>query len=96
MDFKYLNGKNWLNTTREERQFCAALFSFVRDKPQDFVRLLKKAKWYRDSTLVKLNDDQTDWEVGFEVALGRDLCEESLSDLSKESLIALGKYRNLI
>ena len=95
MDFKYLHDKNWLNTTREERQFCAALFGLVRDKPQDFVRLLKKAKWYGDNTLPKLNN-RTDWEVGFEVALGRDLCEESLSDLSKESLIDLGKYRNLI
>lgn len=85
MQFKYLHYKSWVQTTREERQFCAALFGIVRKTPQEFIRLLEHEA---DSLRGNANDSfngLTVWEMGFEVALGRDLCNDSLK--------CLGPYR---
>ena len=69
MQFGYLNHSSWLDTTREERQFCATLFCKVRKNPKKFIQLCNHA--LSRGTKIVL-DESTDWEVGFEVALGRD------------------------
>lgn len=79
MCFKYLDGKKWVNTTREERQFCAALFGIVRETPNQFIQLLKQsAKPVRGNTTANITfNERTEWEVGFEVALGRDTSNQA-------------------
>ena len=80
MPIGYLHNTNWVQTTREERQFCAALFGIVRKSPQEFIQFLQhEAKSLRRNPLAL--DDQPEWEVGFEVALGRDLTEKPLDFL---------------
>ena len=76
----YLHDKSWVQTTREERQFCAALYGIVRRRPKEFIQLLhRKAKSLRCNPIAL--DDSTEWEVGFEVALGRDLRDQDLNFL---------------
>ena len=72
MNLNYLQGKSWVQTTREERQFCAALFSVLRKRPSEFVLFLHHETECFQSHQIVL-DVETKWEVGFEVALGRDL-----------------------
>jgi len=67
MGFTYLNGKNWLDVTREERLFCAYLYWDIKGKEKDFVLWLNRQK-----TELKLNINDT-WEAGYEVCFYRDL-----------------------
>lgn len=76
----YLHNKSWVQSTREERQFCAALYGIVRRRPKEFIQLLhREAKSLRHKPIAL--DDRTEWEVGFEVALGRDLRGRNLNFL---------------
>ncbi|MBN1152596.1 MAG: hypothetical protein JXA58_05230 [Dehalococcoidia bacterium] len=75
MGFSYLDGKNWLNVTREERLFCAHLYHDLRvgRHEREFVRWLGQAKsrWERPMPQT-LGVDQ-EWEVAYEVCFYRDL-----------------------
>lgn len=62
----YLHNTTWERITREERFFCARLFELTRHAPGDF------ANWL--SSRGDLGLPQTgEWDIGFEVALYRDL-----------------------
>ena len=52
----------------------------VRQRPKEFIQLLQREAEPLRSNPVAL-DDQTEWEVGFEVALGRDLRDQPLDFL---------------
>lgn len=73
MGFSYLNGKNWADITREERFFCAELYSVVKGKEGEFVKFLNsKAKLGLPE-----KDLDAEWECGFEVCFYRDFAHES-------------------
>ena len=64
--------RSWVDITREEREFCAVLFSEVSHHDSEFVEFLN------ENTIVpsegKLNlPTEVDWDIGLEVALYRDL-----------------------
>ena len=93
MGIGYLHDKSWVQITREERQFCAALFGIVRKKPEDFIQLLnRKAKSLRSNSIAL--DDQLEWEVGFEVALGRDLRDQDVEFLGSQRKFDLVFFSN--
>ena len=66
MGFSYLNGKNWLDITREERLFCSYLYWDISGTERDFIT------WLNTNTKLRLNTD-SNWEVGYEVCFYRDL-----------------------
>lgn len=65
MGFKYLDGENWINISREERLFCAHLYWRIRNKKHNFI------KWLNDNKSLGL-DKNCEWEVGYEVCFYRD------------------------
>ena len=91
MSIGYLCDKSWLQTTREERQFCAALFNVVRENPQEFIRLINQEA-LPQRPKVKALDDRALWEVGFEVALGRDLRKPDLSEIGSHRKFDLALF----
>jgi hypothetical protein len=66
MGFSYLQGKSWLDITREERLFCAFLYWDIRSREKDFVA------WLNKNHGLQL-DEEAQWEVGYEVCFYRDL-----------------------
>ena len=62
----YLCGKTWGEITREERVFCAILFSKASADPAAF------AKAVSDRARLALKPDEY-WELGYEVCFYRDL-----------------------
>lgn len=66
MGFTYLDGKNWLNVTREERLFCSYLYWDIKGREKDFVR------WLNENSDLDLRFEDN-WEVGYEVCFYRDL-----------------------
>ena len=66
MGFSYLQGKSWLEITREERLYCAFLYWDVKDREKDFI------SWLNDSHGLQLDSD-AGWEIGYEVCFYRDL-----------------------
>ncbi len=66
MGFKYLNGKSWLDVTREERLFCSFLYWDIRQSERDFII------WLNNNTDLALQVD-ANWEIGYEVCFYRDL-----------------------
>ena len=71
MKLRYLKNKNWLEITREERQCCAVLYGKIRSNPKQFIQLCNSAHPYRRPK-IELDEDAM-WQIGFEVALNRDL-----------------------
>ena len=69
-----LFGLKWIDITREEREFCAVLFSEVRKCPKKFIRFMnREAENLRDpGRCLDLCPDE-DWDVAFEVAFYRDI-----------------------
>lgn len=69
MGFSYLGGKNWSEITRDERYFCAELFSEIKQDVNQFV------KWLNEQMILDLNQFELDaeWEIGYEVCFYRDL-----------------------
>lgn len=66
MGFSYLQGKSWLEITREERLYCAFLYWDIKGREKDFV------SWLDDNHGLQLDSD-AEWEVGYEVCFYRDL-----------------------
>lgn len=66
MGFSYLQNSSWLKITREERLYCAFLYSDIRDREEDFILFLN------NNHNMKL-DSNTEWEAGYEVCFYRDL-----------------------
>jgi len=64
--FSYLDGKNWLNVTREERLFCSYLYHDLRGREMWFV------EWLNKHCELELSL-RRGWEIGFEVCFYRDL-----------------------
>ena len=74
------DSNRWVEITREEREFCAVLFNEIRAQSRVFVNVLnKKLEEKGDQTISSYNN----WDVGFEVALYRDLYFAGV--ISKES-----------
>ncbi len=94
MPFEYLADSTWLQLTREERQFCAALFAVVRQSPKDFIRLINREATPQppNGSSVLTLDEVTTWEVGFEVALGRDLRSSDLSEIGSHRKFDLSLF----
>ncbi len=69
--------QKWIDVTREEREFCAVLFSKILNDCNEFVDFLnKKARVLRGGPLCL--PMSVGWVVGSEVALYRDLMYENL------------------
>jgi len=66
MGLSYLQNKNWLEITREERLYCAFLYWDIKDRERDFI------SWLNDNHGLQLNSD-AGWEIGYEVCFYRDL-----------------------
>lgn len=66
MGFSYLQNKNWLEITREERLYCAFLYWDIKDREKDFI------SWLDNNHGLQLDSDAK-WEVGYEVCFYRDL-----------------------
>jgi len=70
MGFRYLDGKSWSQVTRDERYFCAHLFSLIRSGgAKTFVQRLNEA---HECHL----DDTQEWEIAYEVCFYRDLWQQ--------------------
>ena len=78
MAFPYLKDRHWLDLTRDERFFCAELYQQLKhaDNLRSFLDLvndkLRKPN-AGESRSDRLPTDPGLWEVGFEVALYRDV-----------------------
>lgn len=68
MGFSYLNGKNWLDVTREERLFCSHLYNDLIGVENEFVAWLNEQP--NDKAFELPTQDV--WEIGFEVCFYRD------------------------
>ena len=66
MGFSYLQNKNWLEITREERLYCAFLYWDIKDREKNFI------SWLDDNHGLQLDSD-AGWEIGYEVCFYRDL-----------------------
>ena len=69
MGFSYLKNSNWLDITREERFFCSIAYNYFSPKPNDAI------KFINEISNIDLSKDMINqkWEIGYEVALYRDL-----------------------
>lgn len=76
MGFEYLNGKNWIDVTREERLFCAHLYHKI-NSPQNAKEFIKWINTIESPVKEFKNQNslnsETDWEVSFETCFYRDL-----------------------
>ena len=69
--FPYFFGKKWAEITREERFFCQYLHSLV-EQNRDYMRIF--IDYINEKTKLDLpNDNETEWECGYEVCFYRDL-----------------------
>ncbi|MDD5702227.1 MAG: hypothetical protein PHU23_09290 [Dehalococcoidales bacterium] len=68
MGLRYLNGKTWLQITREERLFCSYLYHDLIGKEKEFVDWLNSQAGQHALDL----PTQDDWEIGYEVCFYRD------------------------
>lgn len=73
MGYSYLKDNYWVDITREERFFCALAYNYFSKDPKNAVKyilgkVLGKAELKKCENFI----DQ-EWEIGFEVALYRDL-----------------------
>lgn len=66
MGFTYLDGKDWIEVTREERLFCSYLYWDIKGKEHRFI------EWLNINSELRLKSEDT-WEVGYEVCFYRDL-----------------------
>ena len=65
MGFSYLDNKNWIDISREERLYCAHLYFQIKGKELQFV------KWLNEFKSMYLTTD-CEWEIGYEVCFYRD------------------------
>ena len=67
MGFSYLENKQWLDITRDERFFCAHLYFEMNKNLTPFLELIAK------NGVINGEDAKPDlWEVGYEVCFYRD------------------------
>jgi hypothetical protein len=70
MGFSYLDGKSWIEVSRDERLFCSELYHELKDneKKKKFIY------WLYNQCSLELNFPELDveWEIGFEVVFYRD------------------------
>lgn len=88
MGLTYLNDKNWSDITREERFFCAELYSAIKDNEAEFVKWLITLD---TMSKVPLNADQ-EWEIGFEVSFYRDLLHDKDEKVKNEDCKEARKF----
>ena len=69
----WLQDEQWLEVTREERQFCADLYSEIRDDPGKLIQFIEEHCAYSKCPQVKRLDSTAKWEVAYEMAYYRDL-----------------------
>ena len=69
MGFSYLGDSYWLDITREERFFCAIAYNYISKEP------VKAIQFINDKAKLGFGDKviNQEWEIGYEVALYRDL-----------------------
>ena len=70
---QWLDGKTWLDITREERNFCADLYLEIRDHPKEFVRFINECHVCSKNASGKSLNETENWEVAYEMAYYRDL-----------------------
>ncbi len=68
MGFSYLNESYWTDITREERFYCALAYNYFSKVPKNAIKLINDKADLEISELVN-----QEWEIGYEVALYRDL-----------------------
>lgn len=66
MSFSYLNGKKWIDISREERLFCAHLYFQIQKDVNKFIDELNRL--FEDLSLPM----DCEWKVGYEVCFYRD------------------------
>lgn len=71
MGFSYLDNKNWIDITREERLFCAHLYWEVKGNEEKFVAWLNSNSKSQSEKGLKLNP-KDNWEMAFEACFYRD------------------------
>ncbi len=69
MGFSYLKNSYWLDITREERFYCSIAYNHFYTKPNDTVAFINGI------SKLGLSEEMInkEWEIGYEVALYRDL-----------------------
>ncbi len=68
--------KTWIEITREERFFCCELYHDIKKDVVGFIKFLN------ENCSVKL-DENTYWEIGYEVCFYRDLIKAEGSSIKK-------------
>lgn len=68
MGFSYLQGKSWLEVTREERLYCSYLYHDLLGKEREFISWLNP-QFKREALTLTGNEN---WEIGYEVCFYRD------------------------
>lgn len=84
MRFHNTGNKTWDEITREERAFCLVLYNLINKKPGCFVENLLCKHLPINPAIKKELRGEEDWQVGFEVALYRDLIHYSKVNNSDE------------
>ncbi len=80
MGFSYLKNNYWVDITREERFFCALAYNCFFKDPKNAVKyIINKAELKKHENFI----DQ-EWEIGYEVALYRDLFHSLGKSLKEE------------
>ena len=68
----WLKGKTWRQVTREERYFCAELFSVIRQDFRGFVQFLNKESHWVGEGNTRPNPE-TNWDPAYEICFYRDI-----------------------
>lgn len=71
MSIPYLGAQSWADITREERTYCADVFSAAKDNIPRFIECINKCAGIRKQGIYFEPHDS--WEIGFEVCFYRDL-----------------------
>ena len=105
MGFDYLDKKNWIDITREERFFCAYLYFDIKKDVNNFINWLNENTLdpkYNDKKIHLGLDVKQEWDVGFEVCFYRDYKHQNKEYLFKriiplkELLICVSSHRILL
>jgi len=78
MGLSYFDNKKWLDISREERLYCAHLYSQIKGKELKFV------KWLNENKGMELQTN-CEWEIGYEVCLYREYFHHFREDSIKEN-----------
>lgn len=87
MGFDYLDKKNWIDITREERFFCAYLYFDIKKDVNNFINWLNENTLdpkYNDKKIHLGLDVKQEWDVGFEVCFYRDYKHQNRESVQKD------------